>query len=54
MVDSAGAPIVLVRMDNAAVPAGVELAPGKARRPSMMKTLPRPVLRRSNSGFRCR
>jgi glc operon protein GlcG len=31
VVDSAGAPIVLLRMDNAAVPAGVELAPGKAR-----------------------
>jgi len=29
--DAAGEPLLLLRMDNAAVPAGVELAPGKAR-----------------------
>lgn len=31
VVDEGGLPLVLLRMDNAAVPAGVELAPGKAR-----------------------
>jgi glc operon protein GlcG len=31
VVDSDGLPIILERMDDAAVPAGVELAPGKAR-----------------------
>jgi glc operon protein GlcG len=31
VVDSDGLPIILVRMDNAAVLGGVELAPGKAR-----------------------
>jgi glc operon protein GlcG len=31
VVDGAGMPILLERMDDAAVPAGVELAPGKAR-----------------------
>ena len=37
VVDSAGAPIVLLRMDNAAVPAGVELAPGKARTAALFR-----------------
>ncbi len=37
VVDSAGAPILLVRMDNAAVPAGVELAPGKARTAALFR-----------------
>jgi glc operon protein GlcG len=31
VVDSDGLPIILERMDDAAVPAGVEIAPGKAR-----------------------
>ncbi len=37
VVDSAGVPILLVRMDNAAVPAGVELAPGKARTAALFR-----------------
>lgn len=37
VVDSAGLPIILVRMDNAAVPAGVELAPGKARTAALFR-----------------
>jgi glc operon protein GlcG len=37
VVDSAGSPILLVRMDNAAVPAGVELAPGKARTAALFR-----------------
>ncbi|ANN79189.1 GlcG/HbpS family heme-binding protein [Bordetella flabilis] len=37
IVDAAGAPILLVRMDNAAVPAGVELAPGKARTAALFR-----------------
>ena len=37
VVDSAGLPILLVRMDNAAVPAGVELAPGKARTAALFR-----------------
>lgn len=35
--DAAGMPIALVRMDNAAVPAGVELAPGKARTAALFR-----------------
>jgi glc operon protein GlcG len=31
VVDSGGLPIIVERMDDAAVPGGVELAPGKAR-----------------------
>ncbi|MCD7039361.1 heme-binding protein [Pseudomonas sp. MAFF 311095] len=37
VVDSAGLPILLVRMDNAAVPAGFELAPGKARTAALFR-----------------
>jgi glc operon protein GlcG len=37
VVDSAGLPILLARMDNAAVPAGVELAPGKARTAALFR-----------------
>jgi len=37
VVDDAGSPIVLTRMDNAAVPAGVELAPGKARTAALFR-----------------
>ncbi len=37
VVDDAGQPILVVRMDNAAVPAGVELAPGKARTAALFK-----------------
>ncbi len=37
IVDDAGLPILLTRMDNAAVPAGVELAPGKARTAALFR-----------------
>lgn len=37
VVDDAGSPILLTRMDNAAVPAGVELAPGKARTAALFR-----------------
>ncbi|MFJ3058690.1 heme-binding protein [Herbaspirillum sp. NPDC087042] len=37
VVDAAGLPLALVRMDNAAVPAGVELAPGKARTAALFR-----------------
>ena len=37
IVDSSGSPILLLRMDNAAVPAGVELAPGKARTAALFR-----------------
>ncbi len=37
VVDDAGLPILLERMDDAAVPAGVELAPGKARTAALFK-----------------
>ncbi|SDV47067.1 GlcG/HbpS family heme-binding protein [Chitinasiproducens palmae] len=37
VVDSAGSPIVLLRMDDASVPAGVELAPGKARTAALFR-----------------
>lgn len=37
VVDSDGLPIVLERMDDAAVPAGVELAPGKARTAALFR-----------------
>ncbi|WP_408159507.1 GlcG/HbpS family heme-binding protein [Herbaspirillum lusitanum] len=37
VVDAGGAPVLLVRMDNAAVPAGVELAPGKARTAALFR-----------------
>lgn len=37
VVDAAGLPIMLVRMDNAAVPAGVDLAPGKARTAALFR-----------------
>lgn len=37
VVDSSGSPILLLRMDNAAVPAGVELAPGKARTAALFR-----------------
>lgn len=37
VVDSSGLPILLLRMDNAAVPAGVELAPGKARTAALFR-----------------
>lgn len=37
VVDDAGSPILLTRMDNAAVPAGVELAPGKAKTAALFR-----------------
>jgi glc operon protein GlcG len=37
IVDDAGLPILLTRMDNAAVLAGVELAPGKARTAALFR-----------------
>ena len=37
VADNAGLPILLVRMDGAAVPAGVELAPGKARTAALFR-----------------
>jgi glc operon protein GlcG len=37
VVDSEGLPIFLIRMDNAAVLAGVELAPGKARTAALFR-----------------
>jgi len=37
VVDSDGLPIALDRMDDAAVPAGVELAPGKARTAALFR-----------------
>lgn len=37
IVDDAGSPILLTRMDNAAVPAGVDLAPGKARTAALFR-----------------
>ena len=37
VVDAAGLPVALVRMDNAAVPAGVEIAPGKARTAALFR-----------------
>lgn len=37
VADNAGLPILLIRMDNAAVPAGVELAPGKARTAALFR-----------------
>lgn len=37
VVDSDGLPILMERMDDAAVPAGVELAPGKARTAALFR-----------------
>lgn len=37
VVDEAGMPIVLTRMDDAAVPAGVDLAPEKARTAALFR-----------------
>jgi glc operon protein GlcG len=37
VTDEAGLPIALIRMDNAAVPAGVYLAPGKARTAALFR-----------------
>ena len=37
IVDDAGLPILLTRTDNAAVPAGVEFAPGKARTTALFR-----------------
>jgi glc operon protein GlcG len=37
VVDADGLPIILERMDDAAVPAGVELAPGKARTAALFR-----------------
>jgi glc operon protein GlcG len=37
VVDSDGLPILLERMDDAAVPAGVDLAPGKARTAALFR-----------------
>ncbi len=37
VVDGDGLPLVLERMDNAAVPAGVDLAPGKARTAALFR-----------------
>lgn len=51
VVDAAGLPIMLVRMDNAAVPAGVELAPGKARTAALFRR-PSGVLEDAINGAR--
>jgi glc operon protein GlcG len=37
VVDSDGLPIIMERMDDAAVPGGVELAPGKARTAALFR-----------------
>ncbi|MDQ2149355.1 heme-binding protein [Alcaligenaceae bacterium C4P045] len=37
VADSSGLPILTLRMDNAAVPAGVELAPAKARTAALFR-----------------
>lgn len=37
VVDAEGLPILTIRMDNASVPAGVELAPGKARTAALFR-----------------
>lgn len=37
VADAEGLPILTVRMDNASVPAGVELAPGKARTAALFR-----------------
>jgi len=37
VVDAAGMPLTLLRMDNAAVPAGVDIAPGKARTAALFR-----------------
>lgn len=37
VVDAGGLPVVLLRMDDASVPAGVELAPGKARTAALFR-----------------
>lgn len=51
VVDAAGSPILLLRMDDAAVPAGVELAPGKARTAALFKR-PTGVLEDAANGSR--
>lgn len=51
VVDAAGLPIALVRMDNAAVPAGVDLAPGKARTAALFRR-PSGVLEDAVNGAR--
>lgn len=50
-LDAAGLPIALVRMDNAAVPAGVDLAPGKARTAALFRR-PSGVLEDAMNGGR--
>ena len=37
VADDSGTPVLLLRMDDAAVPAGVELAPGKARTAALFR-----------------
>jgi glc operon protein GlcG len=37
VVDDEGLPVAVIRMDNAAVPAGVELAPGKVRTAALFR-----------------
>ncbi|VVD75280.1 glcG protein [Pandoraea iniqua] len=51
VVDAGGLPIALVRMDNAAVPAGVDLAPGKARTAALFRR-PSGVLEDALNGSR--
>jgi glc operon protein GlcG len=52
VVDADGLPITLIRMDNAAVPGGVVLAPGKARTAALLRR-PTSVLEDAiNSGKR--
>ncbi|VVE03604.1 glcG protein [Pandoraea horticolens] len=51
VVDAAGLPVALVRMDNAAVPAGVDLAPGKARTAALFRR-PSGVLEDAMNGGR--
>ena len=52
VVDAEGVPITLIRMDNAAIPGGVILAPGKARTAALLRR-PTSVLEDAiNSGKR--
>jgi glc operon protein GlcG len=62
VVDAEGLPITLIRMDHAAVPGGVVLAPGKARTAALLRrptsvledainSGKRPALETAGSGF---
>ena len=51
VVDEAGLPIAMIRMDNTAVPAGVVLAPGRARTAALFRR-PTSVLETAINGPR--